>query len=248
MSETGNAEAAENGGRPEHVPEKFWNADTNQVNTDALLKSYGELERQGSGGTEEPAGEPSGEPSGDDDQRNVEQAVEGFTKFEKEFADTGKLTDESYKNLEDQGFDKETVDDFIKYRSEKVSGFEQSIFEAAGGQEKLEAMIEWVQESGTYTQEQGDAFDRAMRNDKDPHTAKLFVEKLVSQYNKANGSDGMRENAGGAEDAGVDQFPSFEAYLTEVKKPDYQKDPSVRAAVDAKLKRSPKALVKQTVR
>ena len=31
--------------RPPSVPEKFWNAETGQVNTEALLKSYGELER-----------------------------------------------------------------------------------------------------------------------------------------------------------------------------------------------------------
>jgi hypothetical protein len=31
--------------RPDNVPEKFWNAETGSVNTDALLKSYTELER-----------------------------------------------------------------------------------------------------------------------------------------------------------------------------------------------------------
>ncbi len=36
--------------RPEHIPEKFWDATTGQVRTDDLLKSYTELERKLSGG------------------------------------------------------------------------------------------------------------------------------------------------------------------------------------------------------
>jgi hypothetical protein len=35
--------------RPEHVPEKFWDADAGNVRVDALSKSYGELERKLSG-------------------------------------------------------------------------------------------------------------------------------------------------------------------------------------------------------
>jgi hypothetical protein len=35
--------------RPDHVPEKFWDADTGAVRVDALSKSYGELERKLSG-------------------------------------------------------------------------------------------------------------------------------------------------------------------------------------------------------
>lgn len=32
--------------RPDHVPEKFWDAETGEVRTDALIKSYQELERR----------------------------------------------------------------------------------------------------------------------------------------------------------------------------------------------------------
>jgi hypothetical protein len=40
--DTGNTEVAE---RPENVPEKFWDAEAGQLRSDALLKSYTELEK-----------------------------------------------------------------------------------------------------------------------------------------------------------------------------------------------------------
>ena len=44
--EASGEEAAEPTTRPDHVPEKFWDADAGSVRTDALIKSYGELERR----------------------------------------------------------------------------------------------------------------------------------------------------------------------------------------------------------
>lgn len=41
--ETTSTEAA---GRPDHIPEKFWDTEKNAVNTDNMAKSYGELEKK----------------------------------------------------------------------------------------------------------------------------------------------------------------------------------------------------------
>lgn len=38
--------APQKGGRPEDVPEKFWDAETNAIRVEALLKSYRELEKR----------------------------------------------------------------------------------------------------------------------------------------------------------------------------------------------------------
>ena len=35
--------------RPEHIPEKFWNADTGETNIDDLAKSYNNLEKFSTG-------------------------------------------------------------------------------------------------------------------------------------------------------------------------------------------------------
>lgn len=48
--------------RPDHVPEKFWDGDAGSIRTDALLKSYLELEKRLGGGEPEEATELSVEP------------------------------------------------------------------------------------------------------------------------------------------------------------------------------------------
>ena len=45
-SPTEDGPPAETPERPAHVPEKFWDADTGRIRTEALLKSYAELERR----------------------------------------------------------------------------------------------------------------------------------------------------------------------------------------------------------
>lgn len=46
--------------RPDHIPEKFWNAEQNAIRTEELLKSYGELERRLGEGTEMIPEDPDG--------------------------------------------------------------------------------------------------------------------------------------------------------------------------------------------
>lgn len=46
--------------RPDNVPEKFWNAETGTVNTEALLASYTELEKTRSKPQEGADGAPEG--------------------------------------------------------------------------------------------------------------------------------------------------------------------------------------------
>jgi hypothetical protein len=77
--------------RPEGVPEKFWNAETGQINTDALLKSYTELERARSAPKTEPAKEPAKvEPTAD--QKAAQAELDAATTDEAKAAATAKLT------------------------------------------------------------------------------------------------------------------------------------------------------------
>lgn len=52
--EAGNSPAEEVVSRPDHVPEKFWDPETNSVRVDAALKSYSELEKRFGGFTGAP--------------------------------------------------------------------------------------------------------------------------------------------------------------------------------------------------
>src|ERR1700720_209995 len=73
--------------RPEHVPEKFWNADKGEVNVDALLKSYGELEKTRQPPTTETKPDPSAPPkipdaTDDAAKKAVENAGLDWSKLE----------------------------------------------------------------------------------------------------------------------------------------------------------------------
>lgn len=58
--------------RPDSVPEKFWDPEAGQLRTDALLKSYLELERRLGA---EPAGPPEAEATGDEADAPAESAA-----------------------------------------------------------------------------------------------------------------------------------------------------------------------------
>nr|BDD47278.1 hypothetical protein 2 [bacterium] len=56
--------------RPDNIPEKFWDASTGSLRTDALLKSYGELERRFG----DSAGNPVDKPTA-----NVPESADGYS-------------------------------------------------------------------------------------------------------------------------------------------------------------------------
>jgi hypothetical protein len=118
--------------RPEHVPEKFWNAETGSVNTEALLKSYTELEKARSKPQEGPGdtnnqtpdqGTPdANQPPQTPAQPASDDVVMGLLKdkglnpeaFSIEIAQNGKLSDESYASLEKAGFSRAMVDQYVR--------------------------------------------------------------------------------------------------------------------------------------
>lgn len=143
--------------RPENVPEKFWNPETKSVNTEALLQSYTELEKkQGAPKTETPPKDetPPKEISDLDaaEQEATNKAAEAALKnvgldlntFTDEYAKDGKLSDESYKALEDAGFPKDFVDAHIEGQLALGENYTAAAHDAAGGTENFKAMTAWA--------------------------------------------------------------------------------------------------------
>ncbi|RUT86780.1 hypothetical protein, partial [Mesorhizobium sp. M7A.T.Ca.US.000.02.2.1] len=59
--------------RPAHIPEKFWDADTKSVRTEALLQSYGELEKKVGAPKEEVQTPPAPEAAVEQTEAEVEE-------------------------------------------------------------------------------------------------------------------------------------------------------------------------------
>jgi hypothetical protein len=133
--------------RPDHIPEKFWDAEKGEVRVDELAKSYGELER-GRGVKTDPATKPQ-IPTGDPAQKAVENAGLDWDKVVSQVTDSGALDEETYKSLETAGIPKAIVDSYIELAKEASAALNAKAVAHAGGEEKLDALLDWAGKSLT---------------------------------------------------------------------------------------------------
>lgn len=74
---------------------------------------------------------------------NNEQTSFNVKKFEEEFATTGALSEDSYKELEKFGFSKRDVDIYLNGQVEIARNFTKSLFEMVGGEESYNELVQW---------------------------------------------------------------------------------------------------------
>lgn len=221
--------------RPEGVPAKFWNPETGEVNTDALIQSYNELERkQSQGGQEET-------PEGDDGDAVTPEgeatptASEFISNAAGEYAETGKISEDTIKSLVDSGISEDTINQYMAGMEAQAKLHLMSAHEAAGGKDTFENAVKWAQvnmEPATY-----EALNIQFQN---PATMDLAVKTLVSQFNQAEGTKGRRLEGAPFSSAG-DVFRSQTEVVNAMSNPKYKNDPAYRKEVTEKLHRSRKS-------
>ncbi|TIQ65459.1 MAG: hypothetical protein E5X41_14975 [Mesorhizobium sp.] len=253
VSEPTGAEAPVQDARPAHIPEKFWDAETKSIRTEALLQSYGELEKkvgapkeaaqaQESAATEgdKTDEEKAAEAAQDDaDDKAAKAAVEAagidMADLQARFDKDGKLSDDDYTKLEKAGFDKGTVDDFIEYRRSKADGYVAAAHAAAGGAEELSKMTQWAAQG--YDAAKVKVFNDAI-NSGDKNRAEQAIKALKADYVKAKGSPAKLLNPANNGPVAGDVYESLAQMLADQAKPQYRSDPAFREAVKQKLARS----------
>lgn len=217
--------------RPEHIPEKFWDAAKGEVNVEALAKSYTELEKL-KGKTEEKTeeGEKKSEESANDDPKT------SFAKLREEttaaILEHGKPTDEQYAKYEALGISRTDVDEFIEFQKGVGQAQVTAIFNEAGGEEAYGQMIEWAKTA--YSKAEVEAYDNDL-DSADPKVRLEAVRSLKARYVAANGSEGRsvtnEAKPGGAEVG----YKSKAEMVRDMRDPKYQKDPAFRAEVARKV-------------
>ena len=145
--------------RPDWLPEKF-------ASVEQMAQAYKHLEQKMSGGKASEAPEPeSGEELPPDQpvessdnpqdlQINEENAGKApddqwLEAFNKEFRETGQLSEESYAKLQGRGLPKSFVDSYIAGQKALVQRHTAEVFGAVGGRDEYAKLVAWAQKNMT---------------------------------------------------------------------------------------------------
>lgn len=226
------------------VPEKFLDKD-GQINTEALLKSYEELQKKLGSQNQakppeenKPAADPAKPPEGDATE-NAKQVVESkgfqFDDLTKEYIENGELTNETYDKLSKSGIPKDVVDQYIEGQKALSEKFQDDVMSTVGGKEAYSEMTKWAAES--LTPAQLDAFNRAV-SVRDMEAVKFAVQGLKAQYDRAVGVPAKRQLMGNTSGSGesTKPFMSRTQYVDAIKDARYERDSAYRAEVLSRLK------------
>ena len=220
-------EATDN--RPEWLPEKF-------NSPEDLAKGYSELEKQFTQSRQEASKTEDTEDSKADDseaRETIENAGLDFDSMQKEFSESGNLSEETFKDLEARGIPKEMVDAYVDGQKAKATAYTNEVFEFAGGEESYKGMTEWASEN--LSDAEVDAFNSSIQSGNSSQ-ARLAIDGLVSRYRDNGGVEPTL--VGGKASASVDTYNSWAQVTKDMGTTEYKQDPAFREAVQKKLGRS----------
>jgi hypothetical protein len=223
VSINGQPPAAGSAQRPEGVPEKFWDAETGQVRVEALLESYKTLESSRSKPEDKPA-EPPAEPPADE----TSDSASPVSKAAKEFEETGKLSEETFAELEKAGIDRATTEAYLS----GIQAIQQLAFVAAGGEEAYGQMIEWAGKNLTPAEIQ--AYDAAVGSN-DPRVIAETVQALSTRYRANSRSEPDLVRGRGQPPSAVEGYRSKAEMTAAMSDPRYRTDPAYRQDVATRI-------------
>lgn len=240
---SGAEETAEVPAKPEGVPDKFYNAETGEIDYEAWGKAHHELESkfhkkpEDADSDAEGADEQTEEPAGIMERESVKAAREAFAK-------DGELTEDHYKAIEaETGFSKEDVDAWIEGQRTRAEAPFRAAYEAAGGEENYEAMAEWMR--ANLSEAEIEAYNVQVRTN-DLSVIGAAVKSMNSRFMAEANIEGDRVG-GGSGSAGSNVFGSraemAEAInaLNERGQRKYDVDAAYRASVIKKIGATRKA-------
>lgn len=232
--------------RPDWCPEKFWNAEKGEVDSEALAKSYGELERT----RNKPADDDSDDDSDDGAGEGTEgEGTEGDNKSAQDnaieraqqvYAEKGELSDAEYDALEKVGIARDLVDAYIAGQMAAANELRQAAFEHTGGSEEgFNKMASWALEN--MSDDEVATIDKLLASpDKDliSQGAKMLADRYNSEanitpQNHIQGRGGNRSNG--------EHYANRTEMMKDMNSPQYKTDENFRQQVARKIANAEKA-------
>lgn len=152
-----------------------------------------------------------------------------------EYAKDGKLSDTTLATLTAKGFTADQVNSYIDGQKAVAEKNSTDVFNSVGGEETFRKIVEFA--TATMTASEVDAYNKAV-NSGDYPTLKLILAGVKTKYDTKMGIE-PKITAGEVKDGGnAGSYESHDAYMQDLKNPEYNKNPIFRNGVDAKLARS----------
>lgn len=209
---------------------------------DDLIAAYRELEskhtQQSQQKVETPAPEaPAETPSAPTAEEVAKAEKKGidFDALDREFRESGKLSDDTVAALEAAGFPRSRIEQHLAGIAALQSQMETRIASAIGGQDALKAALEWG--ASNLSQTDADAYEAALATNNEQLITQA-VQGLHAKYEQAMGRTPHLLNGGNVPgQTGVKPFGSPDDIARAMSDPRYQEgDASYHAEVEARLR------------
>jgi hypothetical protein len=221
---------------PANIPAKF--IKDGKPDYALMAASYTELEKKlgttppAADGTKPDAGQGNAPPPKADDKPANQPDAKTFQTYEKEYVDTGKLSDEAYKDLETKyNLSKDVVNDFIAFRKASAESYTNKVYEAVGGEHAYKQMATWAAEHFNDAEKQ--AFDKSLAS-MDLNAAQIALGQLKTKYEQANGRD-PKLVGGKTGGTSLVPFSNMREAVAFRSKPGWDTDPDMQREYRARL-------------
>lgn len=176
--------------KPDHVPDKFWNSETGEVNYEAWSTAHTELEtkfHQSGKSDEAPAEDDESSTATTDVAADPRQAA--IDAANAAYATDRKLSDSHYEALAAQGLTRPMVDNYIAGVIASQKANDAPAYEAAGGEETYSAMVAWAGEA--LSDAEIEAYNLQVTSNK-PEVVKLAVSAMAKRFQDNAPQEGVR--------------------------------------------------------
>ena len=204
--------------RPEWLPEKFQSPED-------LAEAYSELEKQyhaKAGDKDESVQEDAPQPS------ELNSTIQSASD---EYAESGQLSEETFKSLEAAGISKDLVDLYISGVEAVSQQQTESLMNEVGGEANYKAMSDWA--STALTEDEQDVFNATVESG-DNKAALMAIRGLYARYT-SDGGKSVNLYQGETVGSGVTPFTSTAQVTEAMQDPRYGKDPAYRAHIEKRL-------------
>ena len=199
---------------------------------EALVKAYQELETKlGSSNNEEKT-----QTDNSSDEIVNEDGSFDISKYSEEFAQNGQLSESSYQELKEVGFDKQIVDAYIQGQAAIGQQWQSKVKSMVGSDKDYENLINWASQCGVDAEFIAQ-YDEAVGS-MDENKARMAVEALKSMYLNQNKEPKLLGGTSTGSGGSGDVYESWQQLTEDLNSTLYHKDPAERERVQRKLTRS----------